>query len=149
MKRGFKYTRRVVRWQRRLGGRRLAPKQVNGSRRGISCADHCGHPLWGRNEVSSKWLSPRPISTAKLHTLLRFHMRPIKLVVFQWPYLVNRVGGLILGGASCLDAFSAYPVQTWLPSGASGETTGTPAVCPSRSSRTRESFPQTSYAHGG
>jgi len=54
-----------------------------------------------------------------------------------------------LGWASRLDAFSAYPFQTWLPSYASGETTGAPAVCPSGSSRTTESSPQDSHAHRG
>ena len=39
--------------------------------------------------------------------------------------------------ASRLDAFSAYPVRTLLPCGAAGATTGTPEVCPTRSSRTR------------
>jgi hypothetical protein len=36
------------------------------------------------------------------------------------------MGDLILGRASHLDAFSAYPNQTWLPSNAPGGTTGTP-----------------------
>ncbi len=58
-------------------------------------------------------------------------------------------GNLILKLASRLDAFSAYHVQTWLPGDAPGGTTGTPEVCPSRSSRTRESSPQISYAHDG
>ena len=47
-------------------------------------------------------------------------------------------GILILWSASRLDAFSGYPFQTWLPGDASGKTTGTPGVCPSRSSRTRD-----------
>ena len=58
-------------------------------------------------------------------------------------------GNLILKLASRLDAFSAYHIQTWLPGDAPGGTTGTPEVCPSRSSRTRESSPQISYAHDG
>ena len=57
-------------------------------------------------------VKPSAISTAKLHALLRFHLPPIKRVVFPWPYSVDRMGGLILGGASHLDAFSAYPFQT-------------------------------------
>jgi hypothetical protein len=48
-------------------------------------------------------------------------------------------GILILWLASRLDAFSGYPFQTWLPGDALGKTTGTPGVCPSRSSRTRDS----------
>src|SRR5690242_21717434 len=78
-------------------------------------------------------ISPRPISTGQLHALLRFHLEPIYLVVFKGSYIL---GNLILRGASRLDAFCAYPVRTWLPSGAPGGTTGTLAVRPSRSSRT-------------
>ena len=59
------------------------------------------------------WPSPRPISTAPLSTSLRLHSRPINLVVFEGPYL-SPMGGLILEGASRLDAFSVYPFQTWL-----------------------------------
>ncbi|MCD9640048.1 hypothetical protein HAX54_025073 [Datura stramonium] len=47
---------------------------------------------------------------------------------------------LILGWAYYLDAFSSYPLRTWLPQRFSvGTITGTPEVRPSRSSRTRES----------
>src|SRR4028118_2232052 len=49
---------------------------------------------------------------------------------------------LVLGRDSRLDAFSGSPVRTWLPSGAASATTGTPAVRPPRSSRTRGSPPQ-------
>ncbi len=56
-------------------------------------------------------------------------------------------GDLILRGASCLDAFSTYPVQTRLPGGAPGGTTGAPAVCPTRSSRTSVGSSQISCAH--
>ncbi len=70
-------------------------------------------------------------------------------VVFLWPYLRRiGVGGLVLGWASRLDAFSASPDRPWLPGNAPGGTTGTPAGRPSRSSRTREGSPQASYAHG-
>ena len=54
---------------------------------------------------------------------------------------------LISGGASCLDAFSTYPCQTRIPGGAPGGTTGSPVVCPARSSRTSVGSPQISYAH--
>ena len=60
-------------------------------------------------------LSPRPISTARLHALLRFHLPPINPVFFRGSYLVVPVGELILGWASHLDAFSAYPLPTQLP----------------------------------
>jgi hypothetical protein len=65
------------------------------------------------------------------------------------PYQVDPVGDLILEQASRLYAFSAYPFRTWLTSRAAGATTRTPEVRPSRSSRTRDSPPQVSYAHGG
>ena len=94
-------------------------------------------------------IKPSTISTALLKALLPLHMPPIDLVVSQGSYLLDAVGDLILGWASHLDAFSGYPVQTWLPSGAPGGTTGTPEVCPSRSSRTRDSSPQVTCAHSG
>ena len=56
-------------------------------------------------------------------------------------------GDLISGGASRLDAFSAYPVRTRLPCDAAGATAGTPEVRPTRSSRTNVSSPQISSAH--
>ena len=57
-------------------------------------------------------------------------------------------GNLVLEGASRLDAFSAYPVPTWLPDDAPGGTAGTPEVGPPQSSRTRGDAPQVSHAHG-
>ena len=96
----------------------------------------------------ASWSSPRPISNSQLHTLLCFHLCPIYLVVFKGSYFF-RMGYLILRGASRLDAFSVYPVRTWLPGRALGSATGTPAVRPSRSSRTKDSSSQISYAHAG
>ena len=58
-------------------------------------------------------------------------------------------GYLILRGASRLDAFSVYPGPTWLPGYALGSTTGTPAVSPPRSSRTKGSSSQISCARAG
>ena len=63
--------------------------------------------------------------------------------------LSYEMGDLILRRASRLDAFSAYPIPTWLPSTALGRTAGTPEVSPSRSSRTKESSSQISCAHAG
>ena len=93
--------------------------------------------------------NPRPISNSQLHTLLHFHLCPIYLVVFKGSYFFYRMGYLILRGASRLDAFSVYPFRTWLPCHAAGTATGTPAVRPSRSSRTKDSSSQISYAHAG
>ena len=63
--------------------------------------------------------------------------------------LTLSMGYLILRGASRLDAFSVYPCRTWLPCSGFGNPTGTPAVRPSRSSRTKDSSSQISYAHAG
>src|ERR1700744_4445155 len=98
--------------------------------------------LWG-------CVSPRPISTGPLHPLQDFHVRPINPVVSREPYPLKVVGGLISKQASRLDAFSGYPSRTYPTSHAPGGTTGTPEVRPSRSSRTRDSSSQVSYAHGG
>ena len=56
-------------------------------------------------------------------------------------------GNLILRPASHLDAFSAYPIPTWIPGGAPGGTTGRPEVSPTRSSRTSVRAAQISCAH--
>ena len=93
--------------------------------------------------------SPRPISTGRLNTLPCVHLRPINVVVYHGPYLVNPVGNLILERASHLDAFSAYPFRRSLTSRALGRTTGTRELRPSRSSRTRDSLPQVSYGCSG
>jgi len=71
------------------------------------------------------------------------HPRPIDVMVSHGPR-----GDLVLRGASRLDAFSGYPVRTWLPGGAAGATTGAPEVRPSRSSRTGDSASQVSFARG-
>ena len=97
---------------------------------------------WCRSKTST-------ISTAQLNILLCLHMLPIKQVVYLRSYLVKPVGDLILRWASHLDAFSVYPIRTWLPSIAAGATTDTPEVRPSQSSRTRESSSQISSAHNG
>ena len=60
-----------------------------------------------------------------------------------------RVAGLILGSVSHLDAFSGSPLRRSLPGTAPGGTTGTRALRPARSSRTRASSPQTPFAHSG
>ena len=86
----------------------------------------------------------RPISNSQLRTLLHFHLCPIYLMVFKGSH-----GYLILRGASRLDAFSVYPCRTWLLCHAPGGTTDTPAVRPPRSSRTKGSSSQISYARAG
>ena len=60
-----------------------------------------------------------------------------------------RMGYLILRGASRLDAFSVYPFRAWLLGRRLGSLTDAPAARPSRSSRTKDSSSQISYAHAG
>src|SRR3970282_2788315 len=94
------------------------------------------------------WSSPRLISTGQLKVFLLLHLRPIYLVFSKVSYSF-RMGNLFLRWVSRLDAFSVYPFQTWLPSCANGFATGTPSVCPPRSSRTKGSSSQISYARDG
>ena len=94
------------------------------------------------------WSSPRPISGSQLHALLHSHPCPINLIVSKGSYSF-RMGHPILGGASRLDAFSAYPFRAWLPCHGIGMPTGTPVARPSRSSRTGDSPPQMSCARAG
>ena len=95
------------------------------------------------------WSSPQTISNSQLHVLPHFHLCPIYLVLFKGFYSFIRMGYLILGGTSRLDAFSVYSFRTWLPGDAIGMTAGTPVVRPARSSRTKASSPQISYARAG
>ena len=108
----------------------------------------CSMPLPTSCRLSPLWSSPRSISNSQLHVLPHFHLCPIYLVVFKGSYFF-RMGYLILRGASRLDAFSVYPFRTWLPCHAAGTATGTPAVRPSRSSRTKDSSSQISSARAG
>src|SRR4029078_1526427 len=94
-------------------------------------------------------VSFRPVSASSLNTLRCVQVWSIDPVVCGGPYPSKRVRNLVLEKVSRLDAFSGYPVRTWLSSGAPGGTTGGPEVRPSRSSRTRDRFPQASDARGG
>ena len=91
---------------------------------------------------------PSIISTGLLNTLLYFHLRPIQQVVSLRSYTF-RSRELISKQVSHLDAFSGYLFRTWLLSDAPGGTTDTPEVRPPRSSRTRGSPSQFSFAHSG
>ena len=109
------------------------------------------HTCWQPTEsimTMLSWSSPHPISSSQLHVLPHFHLCPIDLVVFKGVYSF-RMGYLILRGASRLDAFSVYPFRAWLPGYRLGSLTGAPAARPSRSSRTKDSSSQISYAHAG
>ena len=52
------------------------------------------------------------VSTGKLNALLRVHIRPINLVVFQGTLARIVLRSLILERASRLDAFSVYPFRS-------------------------------------
>ena len=116
---------------------------------GLSSVPRTPERARAREQKSKKIPSPRPISTGRLNTSPCVHLRPIYLVVYQGPYPVNPVGDLISKCVSRLDAFSAYRFRRSQTSHAPGGTTGTRELRPSRSSRTRDSSPQISYAYGG
>ena len=55
--------------------------------------------------------NPRPISTAQLNELPHFHMRPIKQVVFLWPYSQLALGWEI----SSWSGLRAYMLSALIP----------------------------------
>src|SRR5699024_5418167 len=63
--------------------------------------------------------------------------------------LTLAMGYLILRWASRLDAFSVYPLPAWLLCHRLDNLTDPPAASPSRSSRTKDSSSQISYARAG
>ena len=91
--------------------------------------------------------SPRPISDTPLSVLPHLHLCPIYLIVSQGSYSYDGISHLE-GGFTlrCLQRLSLPDLATllwrWSP-------TGTPVVRPSRSSRTKDSSSQISYAHAG
>ena len=98
-------------------------------------------------EAFCSWLSFRSISIHQLNTSLCLHLEPIYLVVFKGPSTKSRISHLE-GGFTlrCLQRLSRPDLATlpwaWYP-------TDTPVVRPSRSSRTKDSSSQISYAHAG
>ena len=101
------------------------------------------NPLsWTTQSVSPKRRKFRAISSARL-----WHRCLYTCTLSTSSSTTTLNGVLILRLASHLDAFSAYPFQTQIPSGAPGGTTGKPEVCPSRSSRTSDGTTQNSRAH--
>ena len=121
---------------RRLGAARLGAACGGGGGGGVPCGTPTDRGGDGGSELC------RAIRTARLRGLPHFHLRPIDVLVWHGPR-----GDLVLRGVSRLDAFSGYPVRTWLPGGAAGATTGAPAVRPSRSSCTRGGSSQLSYTN--
>ena len=94
------------------------------------------------------WSSPRPISDSQLHVLPHFHLCPIYLVVFKGVYFTKNGISHLEGGFTlrCLQRLSLPDLAT-LP--CRWSTTDTPVVRPSRSSRTKDSSSQISYARAG
>ena len=97
---------------------------------------------------------PSSVRTARLRPSRGVHLPPSKPLVSRrtYPLPPSRAGrrdDSSLGGASRLDAVSAYRGPTWPPGGAPGGTAGAPAVGPPRSSRTGGRAPQSSSARGG
>ena len=101
-------------------------------------------PETGLHILGTEKNRPRPLVRLGSSRLPAVHQPPINPVVCRGSYWVKPMRRLILGRASHLDAVSGYPCRTWLPSHAGYPTTGTPAVRPARSSRTRASSPQPS-----
>ena len=107
-----------------------------------------GHFLKSRffRVLASICRSLRPISNIQLNTSLHLHLCPIYLVVFKGSYqrgISHLEGGFTL---RCLQRLSRPDLATlpwcWSP-------TDKPVVRPSRSSRTKDSSSQISYAHAG
>ena len=97
-------------------GHRKAHETVSGRGPGTSRGTDVVGPPRAPSKLHSgrvvlEMIRPRGISTSLLHALLRFHISPINLVVFQDPYSLEGMGGLISEWASRLDAFSGYPVR--------------------------------------
>src|SRR5262249_53017960 len=107
-----------------------------------------GGVVWDASGIAGARVAPSALSTPRLQPLLTFHLGPIHQLVSLGPYS-SRMGDLILGRASHLDAFSAYRDRTTATERALGGTAQPPAVRPPRSSRTRGGAPQVSYAHDG
>ena len=99
--------------------------------------------------TSAKRTSLRSISNGQLNTSRHLHLHPIYPVVFGGPLEIFTRGYLILRRASRLDAFSVYPIRIWPSCHGAGTPTGPPVIRPSRSSRTKDSSLQISYACAG
>ena len=87
---------------------------------------------------------PSAIRTARLRSVARLPPAAYQPGRLPGAFPALAEGSVVLGRGSRLDAFSGSPVRTWLPSGAGYPTTGSPAVRPTRSSRTRVSPPHAS-----
>ena len=122
-----------------------------------------GYGIFAITTRLSKYLIKQLLTITQIENLLLYkNFKPIQLLVpvsfmyyytstpglSTWQSSTTLKGYLVLRQVSRLDAFSGYPFHTQLPCDAIGMTTGTPEVCPSRSSRTKDSSFQVSYTHG-
>ena len=107
---------------------------------------HDSHQSPPSNQAS--WKSPRPISTRQLNMLPCLHSVPIYLILSKGSYSCDGISHLE-GGFTlrCLQRLSLpdMATQPHAPGGAAD----TPAVRPSRSSRTKDSSSQISCARAG
>jgi hypothetical protein len=108
-----------------------------------------GSPPGGEQGAGAAQGPSSAMSTAQLRSVARRPPAASQPGHLPGALLFLQMGILVLGRGSRLDAFSGSPVRTWLPSDAGCPTTGTPAVRPARSSRTRASPPQNPNARGG
>ena len=93
-------------------------------RKGIGCFPYAmvtGKVMENKSCTRRVWIKAkkivqvsRLISTTRLNPLPDLHLWPINPVVYREPSVPPEggKGNLILGGASCLYAFSAYPCRT-------------------------------------
>ena len=127
------------------GPRGIGARKIISSKNIDNCNSFKSHRIQGNNGDQTA----RPISTGQLHMSPRFHLPPIYPVVYRGPYLLKQWRFSSWGAlhAYMLSAFIA-PGRSY-PASAPGGTTGTPAVRPTRSSRTRVSPPQNLCARRG
>src|SRR5262245_65689441 len=99
--------------------RSSSPSVIGLNRGSGDCCVLCGLRMISMHGVDLELY--RAIRTSQLHALPRFHTWPIDVMVYHGPR-----GDLVSRWVSRLDAFSGYPVRTYLPRRAAGPTTVPP-----------------------
>ena len=111
--------------------------------------DYCLKPRRARQGNKGWALVMRAIKPIERLVLVSFtHCCASTPSLSTWWSSTALKGELVSRWVSRLDAFSGYPVRTWLPCYAAGATTGPLEVRPSRSSRTKDRSSQFSYTYG-
>ena len=105
--------------------------------------------IWSSLKRTSRWaLTMKAIKPIERLVLVSYtHCCASTPSLSTWWSSTALKGELVSRWVSRLDAFSGYPIDTWLPSDTTGVITGTPEVSPTRSSRTKVRASQVSYAH--